>query len=190
MDIKRAASGLLAALFCAALAACGVRNESVTAGADPYSALRLHVIANSDSEWDQAVKLAVRDAVLKAAKRRFEEREVKTESEAKALLMEMGAELTRAAEETLAEYGEDKSVQLEYGTFAFPDREYAGKVYPAGDYSALRVILGEGAGQNWWCVMFPPLCIIEDGDSPAEYKEDGTLEFKSFFAELFRRIFG
>ena len=183
-----------AALFTSALVARVETDEAAAAAVDtafdPYSALRLHVIANSDSEADQSVKLAVRDAVLEKARLRFAENDVTTADEAKELLMDMGAELYEAAESTVKAYGADSGVQLEYGAFEFPDREYNGTKYPAGEYNALRIILGEGEGHNWWCVMFPPLCIIEEPDAPAEYNDDGTLQYKSFLCELFHAIFG
>ncbi len=142
--------------------------------------LRLHVIANSDSPADQAVKLAVRDAVLAAMEAGD------SAAEAEAYVMDNGAALLAAAEQTLSENGFSYGARLELGTFEFPDRSYGGSLYPAGPYRALRVVLGAGAGQNWWCVLFPPLCIITDQE--AEPTDDGRLhiEFKSFFAELFR----
>lgn len=123
------------------------------------SVFRLHVIANSDSAEDQAAKLRVRDAILAYERARMEDAE--TAEEARARLMEDGAGLLFAAERALAECGMDYGASLEIGTFPFPQREYGAEVYPAGEYAALRVVLGAGKGQNWWCVMFPPLCILE-----------------------------
>lgn len=191
---KKTLAMLTAALFCAALLLIpsGGGRRALTASAspaeDPYSALRLHVMANSDSETDQAAKLAVRDAVLACVSGRLSRAE--SAEEAKTALMELGAELEAAARETLAERGLDYGVQLVCGRFDFPDRVYENTLYPAGEYSALRVILGEGRGRNWWCVMFPPLCVIDEAEAPAEYNGDGTLKLKSFFAELIERLFG
>ena len=75
---------------------------------------------------------------------------------------------------------------------AYPVQEgatFVGEVYPAGEYEALRITLGRGEGKNWWCVMFPPLCVIDCGE-PASFYPDGRLEFKSILAELWRGIFG
>ena len=175
--ILRITAGLLAALsLTAALCAHAAERKN---------ALRLHVIANSDSYEDQRVKLLVRDALLET----FDGFSVDSREEAKTRLLAMGDELQSAAERVLYENGADYPVTLEAGEFEFPDRSYGGELYPAGEYSALRVILGAGEGQNWWCVMFPPLCVIDDG-SGVSYNEDGTLEFRSFFAEIFRRLFG
>ena len=194
---KRILTALLAALFCASALTAPLADRSgreapagVIMAEEPYSALRLHILANSDGEEDQAAKLAVRDAVLACVRGRFEEAGVETAEQAEALLMRLGGEIDGAARAVLDEYGKSYGVQLVCGKFDFPDRVYENSLYPAGEYNALRVILGSGEGHNWWCVMFPPLCVITADDSPAEYEEDGTLAFKSFFAELFERIFG
>ncbi len=203
-SLRSTATLLAALLLCSALVWClrpasSGRESAVPASAevcesggaeafDPYSALRLHVVANSDSDEDQAAKLAVRDAVL--ACMRGSIAEAGTERQAEAALLAHGSELLEAARKALAENGGERNVQLILGEFDFPDRKYGGKVYPAGRYRALRVLIGEAAGHNWWCVMFPPLCVIESGERPAEFNEDGTLKFRSAIAEFFGRIFG
>ncbi|MBO4847631.1 MAG: stage II sporulation protein R [Clostridia bacterium] len=179
MKILRAITALALAAFIAALAGC--------AGKAPRSeALRLHILANSDSAEDQAVKLKVRDAILACFGGGFE---VSSEQEAKRKLLLMGDELQSAAENALAESGMDYGVQLVSGEFDFPDRMYGDELYPAGRYDALRVVLGDGAGHNWWCVMFPPLCIIESEPGGTAVNGDGTLAFRSFFAEIWRELF-
>lgn len=149
--------------------------------------IRLHIVANSDETADQQVKLAVRDALLAVARTRFS---AASREEAEPQLLTLAPALQYEAERTLATNGMDYGVQLMTGEFDFPDRVYGGELYPAGRYEALKVVLGEGAGHNWWCVMFPPLCVIETENSPAEYEEDGTLKFKSFFADLWKELFG
>ena len=135
---------------------------------------RLHVIANSDSAPDQAAKLAVRDAILSYERDMWR---VSSAAETKARLMEDAGGLYAAIEGALEEYGMDYGAELHIGRYDFPDREYSGVVYPAGEYEALRVILGEGKGKNWWCVMFPPLCILEapDGEIEEEAKFDSLI---------------
>lgn len=130
-------------------ASCGnIRNE----------VLRMHVIANSDSAEDQAVKLKVRDAVLAAGKDLFDGSV--TADEAETVLDSEIQVLQQAAETVLRENGFSYGARVEIGKDFFNTRTYDGKVtLPAGEYEAVRVILGEGAGQNWWCVMFPPLCL-------------------------------
>lgn len=174
---------LAAAVTAAALLFCAV--VSRVNGAERSAALRLHVIANSDSDEDQRIKLLVRDAVLECM---ADCGEADTPGEARELMLACGARLQGAAEAVLAREGADYGAELISGRFDFPRRDYGGRSYPAGEYEALKVVLGEGAGQNWWCVMFPPLCLINEGG--VEKNEDGTLKFKSFFQELWERIFG
>lgn len=174
-----AAAVLLSALMLFAFSAAGR-----TGRAD--ECIRLHVIANSDSAEDQAVKLKVRDAVLACARESFT---ASDRDEAEEQLMDMGGSLDAAVNAVLAENGMDYGAYLAFGEFDFPDREYAGKTYPAGRYRALRVVLGDGAGHNWWCVMFPPLCLIETEDEPAEFNGDGTLRFKSYIWDFIREVF-
>lgn len=142
---------------------------------------RLHVIANSDSAEDQAAKLAVRDAILSYERDMWS---VSSAAETKARLMEDGEGLCAAIDAALGEYGMDYTAELHMGRYDFPDREYAGVVYPAGEYEALRVILGDGAGKNWWCVMFPPLCILEAPDG--EIEEEA--KFDSLILKLIREV--
>ena len=149
------------------------------------SIFRLHIIANSNSAEDQAVKLEVRDAVLE-----YEAENLDAVSAAKTReeLMTHGAELLEIIEGVLRSNGFDYGAQMLVGTFPFPDREYNGVLYPAGDYDAFRVILGDGAGENWWCVMFPPLCILKSDNGKID--TDETIEFESVFVKLFKLLFG
>jgi len=142
---------------------------------------RLHVIANSDSAADQTVKLAVRDAILSYERDMWD---VSSAMETKERLMADGAGLYAAIDSTLKGYGMEYSAELHMGRYDFPDREYAGVVYPAGEYQALRVILGEGNGKNWWCVMFPPLCILEAPDGEIEKEA----KFDSLILKLIREV--
>ena len=120
--------------------------------------LRIHVIANSDSAEDQAVKLKVRDAVLEAGEDLFDG--TLTAEGAEQVLDSDIERLQNAAQNVLTENGFDYGVRVEIGKDYFNTRTYDGEVtLPAGEYEAVRVILGEGQGQNWWCVMFPPMCL-------------------------------
>ncbi len=154
---------------------------------------RLHVIANSDGAADQAAKLAVRDAILSYEADMAACADNET---AKAMLMEDGEALLSIIEATLQDAGMDYGAQLMIGVYDFPDREYGDTLYPAGRYEALRVVLGEGQGRNWWCVMFPPLCILELPDGKIDYEKldadfeiDG-LKFNSFLIKLIKSIDG
>lgn len=163
---KRAAA--LAVLLLASVLFSGAGHGA--AKAENANILRLHVIADSDSAFDQAVKLRVRDAILSVMK------PCATAAEAEAFLLENGRLILETAERTLAENGCGYGAQLMLGEYPFPDRTYGGEVYPAGDYRALRVVLGSGAGQNWWCVLFPPLCLITKDAERLPDADDITFE--------------
>lgn len=124
--------------------------------------LRLHVLANSDSAEDQALKLKVRDSVVEKAS------EILTgcpdRESAEQRLTEALPELEEAARKRIAAEGETQRVTAELRPTRFPTREYESFTLPAGEYLALRVVIGQGAGHNWWCVVFPPLCAETTSD--------------------------
>ena len=119
--------------------------------------LRLHVVANSDSEQDQALKLLVRDAVLAQAGELLDG--VSDRQSAEQALTPHLDELVRSAEEVLAAEGCGDSVTVSLADQWFPTKKYDSFSLPAGQYRALRVTIGKGQGRNWWCVVFPPLCL-------------------------------
>lgn len=119
--------------------------------------VRLHVVANSDSEHDQQIKLCVRDAVLALASERLATCEHREEAEQ--LLRGMTDELTEVARAALARQGAPTDVRVELGREEYPTRSYESFCFPAGEYVSLRVLIGEAAGENFWCVLFPPLCM-------------------------------
>lgn len=121
------------------------------------SVIRFHVIANSDSEEDQALKLAVRDQVLARAEEIYPEGA--TLSEAYSALEGHLSTLAAAGQEVVEARGYDYPVTAQLTDCWFPTKEYEGFALPAGNYTALRVTIGEGKGKNWWCVAFPPLCL-------------------------------
>lgn len=119
--------------------------------------LRLHVVANSDTGADQALKLEVRDRVLERACALLagcSDRE-----QAQRVLSEALDQLAQAAAEAVAQAGRDYPVAVSMEDMWFPTKAYDGFSLPAGEYRALRVVIGEGGGRNWWCVVFPPLCL-------------------------------
>ena len=124
--------------------------------------VRLHILANSDSEEDQVLKLQVRDRVLDRAA------EILTESADRAAaehaLRAALPELESLAADEIALRGYDYPVTAELADTAFPTREYDGFALPAGRYLALRLVIGAGEGHNWWCVVFPPLCTAVSSD--------------------------
>lgn len=119
--------------------------------------LRLHVVGASDSEEDQAVKLEVRDAILATLEQGMSD--VADMEQAKAYVRDMIPKLTEVANQVLEKAGFDKTVSISLGEEEFPVREYDTFSLPSGIYQSLRIIIGEGEGQNWWCVVFPKLCM-------------------------------
>ena len=118
--------------------------------------LRLHVIARSDSDEDQAVKLEVRDAVLTYTSQKLGECE--TFDEAYHAAEDMLGGIKDAAASCLSECGYDYPVTVSLSRETYPRRYYSGAVLPAGEYNSLRVMLGDAEGHNWWCVLFPTVC--------------------------------
>ena len=148
--------------------------------------IRLHVIANSDSREDQALKLAVRDRILEQAETLYPENA--TLSQAQAALEGHLNTLAAAGRAVVEEQGWDYPVSASLEECWFPTKEYDGFALPAGNYTALRVIIGEGKGQNWWCVAFPPLCLGAASETVDQALEAGYFtpeqgEVQSFFAK-------
>ncbi len=118
--------------------------------------VRLHVVANSDSEEDQALKLQVRDSVLRELESRLDG--VTDIGEAKRIIEASLPEIERAARETLSARGCGDEVRVTLCEERFPTTDYDNFSLPAGTYTSLRVRIGKAAGHNWWCVVFPPVC--------------------------------
>lgn len=135
--------------------------------------VRLHVIANSDSDSDQALKLQVRDAVLAQATPLLAG--TGSRQEAENALADHLEELAQAGADVLAREGCGDPVTVTLSDQWFPTKVYDGFSLPAGNYRALRVVIGEGAGQNWWCVVFPPLCLASVTEEVAATAADAGL---------------
>ena len=148
----KAVAGAL--VICLTLSVCQLHGtcESVR-----ENVVRLHILANSDSAEDQALKLKVRDAILEASSDWQEVAD--TPEEALALAEERLPQLQALAEQTVAAEGYDYPVKAEVCRMYFTTRQYDTVTLPAGMYDAVRLSIGEGEGQNWWCVMYPPLCV-------------------------------
>ena len=128
----------------------------------PQNVVRLHVVANSNSQEDQAVKLLVRDAVLEECARWYQGAD--SMEEASAQLCTHLQSIAGAARETLREQGAAYSAAAQVTEMYFPTRDYGDFSLPAGRYRTLRVTLGRGQGKNWWCVVFPSLCLPAAGE--------------------------
>ncbi len=151
--LRRWETALLIGVACAMLcgAALGAEQDAL---ADKV--VRLHVVANSDSEADQILKLKVRDAVLAEATPNLAG--LNRQEALKTLEGEL-PHIAAVAAEVIVKEGFDYPVAVSLQEEAFPTKRYDDFALPAGDYTALRVQIGEGDGQNWWCVVFPPLCM-------------------------------
>lgn len=142
----------------------------------PDYAIRFRVIANSNSLEDQTKKLEVKNALEKEINQLM--LKAKTSEEAKKLIEENMSNIRT----TVDKYTKDNKVS--FGKNYFPEKEYKGVTYPSGEYNSLVVTLGSGVGNNWWCVMFPPLCLLEA-------KENGTeeVEYKFYVTEVLNKYF-
>lgn len=164
--------------------------------------LRFHVLANSDLEADQEVKERVRDAVGLYLKPLLEEADDLEET--KQIVDENIEDIIAVAKQTLQEHGYDYSVSAQITRTDFPEKSYGMYTFPAGEYEALQIVLGEGEGQNWWCVLYPNMCfrgsvfeVVEEeaGEalrevlSPWEYADvfdSGKVQLRFKFLEFFR----
>ena len=190
--------GFITAVFCEGICAFAESRRGIT-----EDVFRLHVIANSDSDEDQALKLRVRNAVLEASADIFGGAD--SAADAKRLSEENIRLFEAAAAAEIAASGYDYPVHCEVGTVHFDRRVYGSAELPEGDYSALRVIIGEGKGKNWWCVMFPALCLpavtntdevlslaAENGVISTEelelMQDPENYEVKFYFAEVIKKL--
>lgn len=173
----------LSAVTLLSLTACDAFAEAFLPGENNVSeqVVRIHIRANSNDAEDQAVKLAVRDEITAYLTSKLDG--CKNKSDALQRLAAERDTLTQIAQNTLYENGYDYKASVELKNEHFPERVYDGYVFPEGDYDALMIYLGEGAGDNWWCVAFPPLCFVPDADG-----ED--IVYKSWVKEMLDKIFG
>ena len=186
---------VLACVLCAALLLCaaGVWQQRDLA----QKLIRLHVVANSDSDADQAVKLTVRDAVLAQVGQLCAGAE--DVEEAAQRIQENLSAIEDTALKTLQSQGYTYPVSASFGTEAFPTRVYDTFSLPAGDYASLTLRLGEAEGQNWWCVVFPALCGAQNLEPAAEaagmtpqqlhwITSDAHVEIRFRLVELYQKL--
>lgn len=122
--------------------------------------IRFHVLANSDTEEDQKLKIKVRDKVIEKMSSKLSN--TKNINEAREILIDSIDEVDRIAKDVIEENGYNYNVRSELKRENFPDKIYGDTLYPQGEYEAFRILIGEAEGQNWWCVMFPPLCFVDE----------------------------
>ena len=146
----------------------------------PDSAIRFRVLANSNSPRDQKIKEDVRDKMQKELYTLLENS--KSIKEARGLINDNMDNFNNILSKEMED--KDYSYTIDYGMHEFPEKTYKGITYEAGKYESLLVTLGEGKGDNWWCVLFPPLCLME-----AEETNTDEVEYKSFIKEIIEKYF-
>ncbi|MEY8735140.1 stage II sporulation protein R [Peribacillus frigoritolerans] len=146
----------------------------------PDEAIRLRILANSDKEEDQAVKRLIRDKVNEDITKWVAE--LTSLDEARGVITSHLPDIQATAEAVIKEQGLEQSVKVDFGQAEFPTKLYGQYLYPAGEYEAVIITLGEGDGANWWCVLFPPLCFLDFSNGTAvsqspivEDEEEGSL---------------
>ncbi len=146
---------------------CAGYSEKMITSISESGIVRLHILANSNSEEDQNLKLKVRDSLINADI--FKEKEPDLN------------EINEMVNKIIKENGKNYSVKSERGRFYFPTKKYEKISLPAGEYEALRVVLGEGEGENWWCVMYPPLCFGKN--ARGEMSDENEEKLKEMLTE-------
>lgn len=148
-------------------------DAAIAGQAIPEQSIRLRILANSDSPADQLLKRQVRDAVVEQFNTWVTEPD--DIEQARESIEANLPQIEQLVRDTMSEYGYSYDVSVELGTVDFPAKLYGNQVYPAGEYEALRISIGEAQGQNWWCVLFPPLCFVDmvsGGSEPVAYASE------------------
>jgi stage II sporulation protein R len=147
----------------------------------PDSAIRFRVIANSNTAYDQNIKIQIRNLIqnkiLELTK------DTKSIKEVRKILLEHKEELYELTKDKLKNLGYDKKFKLSYGNNYFPEKKYKGLTYKSGNYESLVITLGDGNGDNFWCVLFPPLCTLEVDETTSD------VEYKFFIKEIIDKYF-
>lgn len=131
--------------------------------------IRFHVLANSDTKEDQDLKLKVRDKVIEVMSSKFSG--CNNIDEARKVIVNNIDEVNNIAKKVIEENGYNYSVRSELSRENFPDKMYGDTLFPQGNYEAFRILIGEANGQNWWCVMFPPLCFVDESKQTVNEEE-------------------
>lgn len=155
---------------------------------DHEGIIRLHVIANSNTAGDQRLKLKVRDAVIAYMD---DQDELNTVSETRDHLESNLDRLEAIANGVIAAEGYDYNAKADLGIRYIPEKTYGDMTFPAGNYEALNITLGDGAGANWWCVVFPPLCLLDEGtetySGPIDLAEPQQMQLKWKLLEMLKQ---
>ncbi|MDU4959729.1 MAG: stage II sporulation protein R [Sporomusaceae bacterium] len=192
--VKKCVCGGLLLGAAALLAAGFVLNQepAVFLPGSSRDVVRLHVIANSDTQYDQMIKLKVRDAVIAYMAPKL--KHASSSAEVNAMIEGNCREIEAVARKVLLLSGIGYPVEVQFGQFDFPVKSYGESVYPAGRYQAVRILLGKAEGSNWWCVLFPPLCLIDANYAvTAPLAENAAtpsprIEFRSKLLEVWQQL--
>ncbi|CEH30722.1 hypothetical protein AM501_00970 [Aneurinibacillus migulanus] len=164
----------------------------------PEQSIRLRILANSDSPEDQQLKRQVRDRVIESVQGWAGEAE--SLNTARAVISNHLPELQQLVQETIKEKGYTYASRVELAQTDFPTKMYGTQVFPAGQYEAVRITIGNAEGKNWWCVLFPPLCFVDiaSGDTATHDEQENTnqkskdnneIQVRFFLVELFHKLF-
>lgn len=150
-------------------------NSKASADIIPDEAIRLRVLANSNSKYDQQIKLQVKDQIQLDLYNLL--KETKGIEEARKIIEENLPNISNSVKQILKQENYNQNFTINFGYNYFPEKEYKGIIYEEGYYESLLITLGSGEGDNWWCVLFPPLCLVEA-------EESDKVEYKFFIKEL------
>ncbi len=156
--------------------ACTKKNTNVAT-----ECIRIHIRANSNSAEDQQVKLAVRDSLTNYLSNVL--KNCKSKDDAKTALQSHSTQLTQIANSTLKTYNFDYKTSISFKNEYFPNRQYGEYTFPNGYYDAMIIELGQGVGDNWWCVAFPPLCFVPTSENGEK------IVYKSWVKEMLEKLF-
>ncbi len=183
MKIPAAYAAAVAVIILVIVAACSYQGVEADDQLSNQDFIRLHVVANSDTEGDQALKLKVRDKVIEFVNEELV-REAVERDDGKEGMVGFSVEESRqfitanlddivdVAQQVVAEEGYEYNVTAEFGVSWIPQKSYGSVIFPAGNYEALKIMIGEASGRNWWCVIYPPLCLIDTGE---DYKDQDKM---------------
>ncbi|GEN34462.1 MULTISPECIES: stage II sporulation protein R [Aneurinibacillus] len=162
----------------------------------PEQSIRLRILANSDTPEDQQLKRQVRDRVIESVKGWAGGAE--SFDDARIVISNHLPELQRIVDETIKEKGFSYASRVELAPTDFPTKMYGTQVFPAGQYEAVRITIGNAEGKNWWCVLFPPLCFVDitngdaqqkQADADRQKKDGNQIQVRFFLVELFHKLF-
>jgi len=148
----------------------------------PSDSIRIRVVANSNSPYDQLIKKIVRNNVELEITSLLEK--ATTVEEARSIIKESIYDIEKKVNDVLETNNYNLDIDVNYGYNKFPEKKYKGVIYEEGFYESLVITLGEGMGDNWWCVLFPPLCLMENDEQDIE-----KIEYKSFIKEIIDKYF-